>query len=119
MRRCFIAGGVTVTLKDEHPTDQDIRKSLGASVEDNQNRRYWAGACPSTLILMIQLVLMSANRLISNILSLDAKPCAWLHCFGKKDHGFFVFFVFFVVMGRLPKWPRPLGTKLAITTDNP
>ena len=65
------------------------------------------------------LVLMSANRLISNILSLDAKPCAWLHCFGKKDHGFFVFFVFFVVMGRLPKWPRPLGTKLAITTDNP
>jgi hypothetical protein len=76
------------------------------------------GGIASTLILMIQLVLMSAN-LISNILSLDAKPCAWLHCFGKKDHGFFVFFVFFVVMGHLPKWPRPLGTKLAITTDNP
>ena len=38
-----MAGGVTVTLKDEHPTNQDIRKSLGASVEDNQNRRYWAG----------------------------------------------------------------------------
>jgi hypothetical protein len=77
------------------------------------------GGIAGTLIPMIQLVLTSANRLISNILSLDAKPCAWLHCFGKKDHGFFVFFVFFVVMGRLPKWPRPLGTKLAITTDNP
>jgi hypothetical protein len=53
MRRWFIAGGVTVTLNDEHPPNQDIRKSLGASVEDNKNRRYWAGACPSTLILMI------------------------------------------------------------------
>jgi hypothetical protein len=30
----------------------------------------------------------------------------------KKDHGVFVFFVFFVVMGRSPKWPRPLGTKI-------
>jgi hypothetical protein len=123
MRRCFIAGEAAVTLKDEHPTDQDSRKSLGASVEDNQNQRYWAGACSSTCILMIQLVLMSANQLISNILSLDAKPCAWLHCFGKKDHGFSCFSCFSwlwdVCQSGLDPWVRNWQLRPIILESGP